>query len=43
MLALAREAVPEADVRLLVLPKDPIPEANAIVSESLDPLQRCNW
>jgi SAM-dependent methyltransferase len=32
MLALAREAVPEADVRRLVLPDDPIPEASAIVS-----------
>jgi SAM-dependent methyltransferase len=32
MLHLAREAVPEADLRLLVLPDDPIPDAQAIVS-----------
>ncbi len=32
MLALARQTVPEADLRLLVLPDDPIPEASAIVS-----------
>jgi len=32
MLDLARQAVPEADVRRLVLPDDPIPEASAIVS-----------
>jgi SAM-dependent methyltransferase len=32
MLHLAREAVPEADLRLLTLPDDSIPEANAIVS-----------
>jgi SAM-dependent methyltransferase len=32
MVALARQSVPEADVRQLVLPGDPIPEADAIVS-----------
>ena len=31
MLALARQSLPEADVRRLVLPDDPIPEADAIV------------
>jgi len=32
MLDLAREHAPEADVRRLVLPDDPIPEADAVVS-----------
>ena len=32
MLALARETAPEADVRPLVLPDDPIPECDAVVS-----------
>jgi len=32
MLALAREAVPEADLRRLALPDDPLPEADAIVA-----------
>ena len=32
MLDLTRQNVPEADIRLLVLPHDPIPEASAIVS-----------
>ena len=32
MLDLARQKVPEADIRQLVLPDDPLPEADAIVS-----------
>jgi SAM-dependent methyltransferase len=32
MLALARKTAPEADIRQLVLPDDPIPECDAIVS-----------
>jgi len=32
MLALARKTAPEADVRLLVLPDDPLPECDAVVS-----------
>lgn len=32
MLALARQAVPEADIRRLVLPDDPLPDADAIVA-----------
>jgi SAM-dependent methyltransferase len=32
MLDLAREHVPEADLRLVVMPDDPLPEADAIVS-----------
>ena len=32
MLALARETVPDAEVRQLVLPNDPVPECDAVVS-----------
>jgi hypothetical protein len=32
MLELAREAVPQAEVRQLVLPDDPLPECDAVVS-----------
>ena len=32
MLALARETAPQADVRRLVLPDDPVPECDAVVS-----------